>query len=117
MSPPPKAIEMVVFVTFLLKYEARTLDYCEIFTPTSFIYTILIDPPPTFLLNILSWNVKGVADVKFKRVFRQLVATHRPDGVILTETCVSGEKASAILAILGFDRYVKVDAMGIACGI
>lgn len=120
MSPPPRAAKIVISLTCLLRYETGTLDYCEIFTPTSFINTICIDPPSShsprsnqpLIMNILIWNVRGV-----RRVFRELVTNHKLDVVILIETRVCGERASGIIATLGFERYVKVDAMGFASSI
>lgn len=123
INPPPKTTERVVSVSFFLKYEARTLDYHENFTPTSFTNTIHVDRPPThsppsnqpLIMNILSWNVRGVAGADFRRVFREIIASHIPYVFVLTETRVSGDRANAILATLGFDRYVKVDGICWGC--
>lgn len=53
----------------------------------------------------------------FRRVFRELINTHRPDIAILTETRISRDRANRIIATLGFDHYIKVDAMGFVGGI
>lgn len=114
---------MVISITCTLKYKSGTLDYHETFNPTSFINTIHVEtshPPPSnqpLNMNILSWNVRGATSADFRRVFKDLIVTHRPDVVILTETQVNGDRATAILATLGFDKYVKVDVMGFAGGI
>lgn len=68
-------------------------------------------------MNILSWNVRGVGGIDFRRTFRELVATHRPNAVVLIETRVSEDRANNIIATLGFERYVKVDAISFAGGI
>lgn len=68
-------------------------------------------------MNILSWNVRGTRGANFRRNFRDIIANHKSDAVILTETRISGESANNIIATLGFERYVKVDTMGFACWI
>lgn len=101
---------MVVCVSCSLKYKSETLDYRETFTPTNFLNTIHVDnrhPPRSnkpLDMNILSWNVRGTTGADFMKVLRDLISTHRPDVVILTKTCVSGDRASAIIATLGFNK-------------
>lgn len=68
-------------------------------------------------MNILSWNVGGVAGTDFKRVFRDMITSYKPDIVILTKTRVSGDRANSIIKNLVFDRFIKVDAMGFSGGI
>lgn len=68
-------------------------------------------------MNTLSWNVRGAAGAVFWRTFRELINAHHHDVVILTKTCVSGDRANKIISSLGFQRYSKVDAMGFAGGI
>lgn len=68
-------------------------------------------------MNILSLNVRGTGGTDFRRAFRKLVATQRPDVIILTETRVSGHRANLIIATIEFGRHIKVDAMGFASGI
>ncbi|KAF7833415.1 reverse transcriptase [Senna tora] len=79
----------------------------------------LVNEDLSFLLkmNILAWNVRGAGGADFRRVFRETVAIHQPDAVILTETRVSGERANGIINSLGFEHTYKVDTMGFAGGI
>lgn len=125
-SPPPRTTKLVISITYFLKLESGTLDYKVTFTPISFLNSfpnilprnrnpITIHKPLS--MNILSWNVRWAARSNFRRVFRQLITNHNPDIVILTETRVSGERASNIISTLGFECYTKVDAMGFAEGI
>lgn len=78
-------------------------------------------PPSPFQhippLNILAWNVRGAANPDFRRVFINIAHSHKPDLVIITETRISGERASSIINTLGFDMHYKVDAMGFSGGI
>lgn len=68
-------------------------------------------------MNIISWNVKGAAGTDFRRVFREMINSHKPDMVILSETRPSGDRANLIIRALGFERFVKVDTMGFSGGI
>lgn len=128
-SPSPRSIELFIFVTCFRRLESGTLDYCLTFMPISFINTIRI---PTLnsvrsttkiasnhplIMNILSWNVRGIGGANFKRVFCELISTHNPDIIILTKTRISDERANNIIASLGFERYFKVDAMEFSGGI
>lgn len=68
-------------------------------------------------MNILSWNVRGADSANYWRTFRELVNIHHSDVVILIEIHVSGDMKTNIISSLGFQHYVKVDAMGFARGI
>lgn len=120
MSLPARTTKIEISISCSLKYETGTLDYHQTFNLTSFLDTINVDnrhPPRSnqrLYMNILSQNVQGDAGADFWRVFRDLTTTHRPDVIILTETRVSGHRASTIITTLGFDRYIKVDAMSFA---
>ncbi|KAF7841143.1 hypothetical protein G2W53_003441 [Senna tora] len=71
----------------------------------------------TLKMNILAWNVRGAGGTEFRRVFRDTITLLQPDAVILTETKLSGERAIGTIAMLGFEHFFKVDAMGFAGGI
>ncbi|KAF7803052.1 reverse transcriptase [Senna tora] len=71
---------------------------------------------PSFMI-ILAWNVRGAGGTDFKRIFRDMVNLHHPSVVILTETRLSGARADSVIPTLGFDSFIKVDAMGFAGGI
>ncbi|KAF7844372.1 reverse transcriptase [Senna tora] len=68
-------------------------------------------------MNIIFWNVRGAGSSDFRRIFREVVLMNQPDLVFITETRLSGERANRIIPTLGFERYIKVDAMGFAGGI
>lgn len=73
----------------------------------------ILNPHTSLNMNILAWNVRGAGGTNFKRVFCDMVATHRADVVILIETRVSDNRALNIITSLGFENYMKVDAMEI----
>lgn len=68
-------------------------------------------------MNIISWNTRGVGSADFRRAFRDLCASYNPDLLILTETRLSGVRATNIISFLGFERYLKVDSIGFSGGI
>lgn len=68
-------------------------------------------------MNIIAWNIRGAAGMDFRRAFRELIAKYNPDAVILLETRTSGQHATTIISSLGFENYIKIDAMGFSGGI
>lgn len=46
-----------------------------------------------------------------------MVNSYKPDMVILIETRLSGDRANSVIFALGFERFVKVDAIGFSSGI
>lgn len=68
-------------------------------------------------MNIFSWNVRGAGSTDFRRVFRDMKNSHNPDLVILNETRLSRDKASSVISNLGYEGFIKVDAMGFLGGI
>lgn len=68
-------------------------------------------------ISILAWNVRGAGNAEFRRAFFDLIARYKPNVVLLTETRVGGDRATAIINSLGFHRHYKVDPMGYAGGL
>lgn len=68
-------------------------------------------------MNIISWNVRGAGSSDFRIIFREMISSYKPDLAILTETRLSGEKANNVISTLGFNNYLKVDAMCFIGGI
>lgn len=62
-------------------------------------------------------KVRGAGGTYFKRAFRNICNTYNPKLVILTETRLSGERAYTIISSLGFESFLKIDAMGFNGGI
>ncbi|KAF7808252.1 reverse transcriptase [Senna tora] len=115
-----------------LSLESATLNYQANIIPTSFLGFSPLEPQPSHpfelpsssrnshispFMIILAWNVCGAGGTDFKRIFRDLVNLHHPSNVILIETRLSAARADSIIPTLGFDSFVKVDAMGFAGGI
>lgn len=92
---------MVTSATCYMKSETETLDYRLTFTPMTFVYSARNrrrhrNATNPLLMNILSWNVREAAGADFRIIFRELVASHIPNLVILIETHISGDRASRI---------------------
>ncbi|XP_010671048.3 uncharacterized protein LOC104887955 [Beta vulgaris subsp. vulgaris] len=68
-------------------------------------------------MNMLFWNVRGIARPSFKPNFRLLVQQHHPSLVILVETWVGREKTAEIIRDCGFDSWYLVDPVGFVGGI
>ncbi|OMP00874.1 Endonuclease/exonuclease/phosphatase [Corchorus olitorius] len=73
--------------------------------------------PSNSMLKILVWNCRGAANDLFRRAFRDLVRDHKPAICFLSETRVSGEVASRIVASLGFGGSHIINAQGFSGGL
>lgn len=65
----------------------------------------------------LIWNCQGAASRAFGRTLKQLCRIHRPAIVCLLEPKVSSDQANKICANLGFDEWIRVEAVGFSGGI
>lgn len=97
-DPFPMTTKIVVFITCSLKYDRGTLENHKSFTPLSFLNQTKTygrkktsasssnNQNQQVTLKILNWNARGAGSTDFRGVFRDLITTHRPDIIILTET-------------------------------
>ena len=70
-----------------------------------------------FMMNILSWNVKGVVHMEGRRVIRELVQKHHLDIVIVLEPHCQFIKVSKLWHKLGFALMAVSKANGHLGGI
>ncbi|CAL1353574.1 unnamed protein product [Linum trigynum] len=70
-----------------------------------------------FKFKICSWNVGGAGGSAFLRALKLLVATHKPDILILLEPQISGEVADRVCGRMGFPNVMRVEAEGRSGGI
>lgn len=68
-------------------------------------------------MKIFSWNCRGAGSSQFVRVMKDLAKLHKPDIIVVMETRCGGPKAEKIIKKIGFDDFVKVDAIGFSGGI
>jgi len=68
-------------------------------------------------MNILMWNCRGALNADFKRRIFEMVVNHHPAIMVITETKVSGERASKIAEGLPFDGFYATDTIGYAGGL
>ncbi|XP_075659168.1 uncharacterized protein LOC142629059 [Castanea sativa] len=68
-------------------------------------------------MNILLWNCRGALNPLFHVTLKNLIVTHSPSIVIITETRVGGERAKDITDRLPFDGALHADTIGYSGGI
>ncbi|XP_065630930.1 uncharacterized protein LOC112006522 [Quercus suber] len=68
-------------------------------------------------MNIILWNCRGALNPRFHVTLKNLIDTHSPSIVIVTETRVGGERAKDITARLPFDGALHADTIGYSGGI
>lgn len=127
-SPPPLILELDLCASCQLNAEVGVLDYEVTLHPT-FLDLTLMNPnmynnflnlntsPHLPSFSFLLWNVRGARNPDFRKVFRNLINTHKPDLIVLTETRLSGDRAHNVVNELGYRDFYIVDAMGFAGGI
>ena len=68
-------------------------------------------------MNILVWNCRGAMKPLFRKTVMDLVDWHNPIIMVITETRLSGARATEIIETLPFDGAVVSDTIGFAGGI
>ena len=64
------------------------------------------------IMNMLIWNCRGALNPSFHSIICDLVQSHRPAIMILTETKVSGSEAKDIYDKLPFDGAFHANKFG-----
>ena len=67
--------------------------------------------------SIIVWNSNGAASREFLRTEKEIIRTNKPTIFGLFEIKVSGVKADSICRKLGFDEWIRVEALGYSGGI
>ena len=67
--------------------------------------------------NILVWNIQGAGNGEVLHILREHIRMQKPSIVALVETRVSGAKAQAVCAKIGFRNCFRVEAQGFQGGI
>ena len=68
-------------------------------------------------MKLIVWNCQGITSKEFNRALQFLLSIHNPSILGLVETKVSGPNANDICKRIGFDHWVRVEALGISGGI
>ena len=68
-------------------------------------------------MNIISWNCRGLGNVKAVPSLKDLIRVYKSDIVILIETLVDSNKISDLCYILGFENHFSVDQIGQSGGL
>lgn len=69
------------------------------------------------MMNILVWNCQRAGNKKFLLLMRDIVRLHALDVLVVLESRISGDKAAKVIAYLGFNHSVRMDAQGFLGGI
>ena len=72
---------------------------------------------PSVPMNILLWNCRGALNPHFHVTLNSLIDSHTPDIVVVTKTCVGGDRAKGIMDRLPFDGALHADTIGYSGGI
>ncbi|XP_031116716.1 uncharacterized protein LOC116020380 [Ipomoea triloba] len=68
-------------------------------------------------MNCLIWNCQGAASRSFSRTLKQFVRDYNPLILGLLEPRVSGSQADKICSKIGFDEWMRIEAVGFSGGI
>lgn len=74
-----------------------------------------------FILSVfmicLTWNYQGAASREVVGSLKDMIQTHKPHILGLLEPKSSGFKADEVCRKLGFEEWVRVEAIGFSGGI
>lgn len=68
-------------------------------------------------MNIIVWNCQGAASKRFLRTALSHVKNYKPICFCLLEPKISGQGADDVCFKLGFDHWIRVEAVGMSGGI
>ena len=71
---------------------------------------------PFPIMNIITWNCRGVMKPNFKKTLLDLVAWHKPIVMVITETRMGGDRANVIIRTLPFNGAYLTKTIGYAAG-
>lgn len=97
----------MVSVTLLMLWRMAT---CTLDAHCFFVFSF-------FPMLCLVWNYQGAASRSFKRALCHLILIHKPSIVCLLEPKVSGSQANSICSSIGYEEWVRVEAVGFSGGI
>ncbi|XP_074360389.1 uncharacterized protein LOC141701635 [Apium graveolens] len=66
---------------------------------------------------LLSWNCRGLGNPRAVRVLRDILKTHQPELIFLSETLSVGNKIAELSSMFGFSNFFSVDRQGRGGGI
>lgn len=70
-----------------------------------------------FPMIVMIWNCQGAASANFMRSLKSFIDIHKPDVLGLLEPKVYGAHADRVCMKIGFDEWVRVEAVGFSGGI
>lgn len=88
-----------------------------LFAAFLFPWPLLVSFDVFTMINIIAWNCQGAASKTFLRAAKWIISSERPTIFALFETKISGDKATEVCGKLGFDHWIRVEAIGFSGGI
>ncbi|CAN0912744.1 hypothetical protein LINGRAHAP2_LOCUS27522 [Linum grandiflorum] len=69
------------------------------------------------MIKVFSWNYCGAGHDDFITTFKRYSSQNKPSVAIICEPRISGDTALDVISKMGFDEFVRVDAVGFCGGI
>ncbi|KAG8634680.1 hypothetical protein MANES_17G070550v8 [Manihot esculenta] len=66
---------------------------------------------------IITWNCHGAASSTFRNAFQEYKRLYHPNIFCLVEPHISGEAADEVCGLLGYENWIRVEAVGFSGGI
>lgn len=68
-------------------------------------------------MSLIGWNCRGLGKPRAVRVLTEMLKSHKPDLLFLSETLAVSNKIEAIASKLGFADFFSVDRQGMGGGL
>ncbi|XP_074374406.1 uncharacterized protein LOC141714808 [Apium graveolens] len=63
-------------------------------------------------MNAIGWNCRGVGSSRTVQVLKEMIKSHKPDFLFLSETLADSKKIESLSSKLGFINFFSVDKQG-----
>lgn len=68
-------------------------------------------------MNLVGWNYRGLGQPRTVRVLKEMVKSHQPRILFLSETLVEGNKIETLASKIGYENFFSVDRQGRSGGL
>lgn len=68
-------------------------------------------------MNLIGWNCRGLGKPRTVRVLNEMVKSHKPSILFLSETLAEGKKIEEVAMKIGFSEFYSVDRIGRSGGL